>query len=128
MIKANDLRAGNIVASKTHNILKTAIEGFTPQGIVFLRGVSTYDMLSNLEPIPLTPEILEKCRAITRAVDISFEPDNDETFVIEADQNTVGEYYYSAGEGCRFSRNIKYLHELQNLYFAIVGEELKVEL
>lgn len=34
------------------------------------------------------------------------------------------EFFYSAGEGLKLSKDIKYIHQLQNLYFALTGTEL----
>lgn len=36
-------------------------------------------------------------------------------------------YNFSAGSGCALSRSIKYVHELQNLFFAITGQELTIK-
>jgi hypothetical protein len=54
MVKAQELRIGNKVISKTHNLLNATFEGCTPHNLVFLKEVSTYEVLDNLEPIPLT--------------------------------------------------------------------------
>lgn len=34
---------------------------------------------------------------------------------------------YTAGEGLRLSMQILYVHQLQNLYFALTGKELEVK-
>jgi hypothetical protein len=77
------------------------------------------------EPIPLTPEILEKC---------GFE-------LIKKPKYKLGHKYkikYSKKNGSLFQvnmggkfliiANIRFLHQLQNLYFALTGEELNVQL
>ena len=38
-----------------------------------------------------------------------------------------GEIYYSAGEGVKLSKCFKYVHQLQNLYFALTGNELNIK-
>lgn len=74
-----------------------------------------------LNPIPLTEEILLKCGA----------KKSDDSF---------GGYiiYYPNGNGMRVKNNewssqhlsvkLEYLHQLQNLYFALTNEELKINL
>lgn len=66
------------------------------------------------EGIPLTPEILEKC---------GFVQTSAATFGngIIGIYFGEGEYFYNHGKG-------KYLHQLQNLYFALTGEELNCPL
>jgi hypothetical protein len=80
---------------------------------------------SELNPIPLTPEILEKC--------------GFKKYVSPGGNTTT----YSLGENWLFDasrdklilmfpnsfKNVpKYLHQLQNLYFVLEGEELTVNL
>jgi hypothetical protein len=83
-----------------------------------------------VQPIPLTPEILEKC---------GFEWEDIET---HTDKTTRGLYksilmmlpatsncWYAAPFGYPLSlHRTLYLHQLQNLYFALTGEELEVKL
>lgn len=78
------------------------------------------------EPIPLTEEILLKCGfyktgitelyLLTETISISWD-ENDPT-VIEIN----GENIYS------YIVNCEYLHQLQNLYFALKGQELEINL
>ncbi len=84
--------------------------------------------LANLEGIPLSPEILQKC---------GFKFDADELFdgerevVVEKYILGYFEWYQKSKE--LFYRevnlpHIKYLHQLQNIYFDLIGEELNVQL
>jgi hypothetical protein len=36
-------------------------------------------------------------------------------------------YYFTAGDGCKIGLVIKYVHQLQNIYFALTGEELTIK-
>ena len=73
-----------------------------------------------VQPIPLTPEILEKCGFV-----IDYQGD----YMISFNGRV---YYYGNGFIMKdFSIKtklnqfpIQYLHQLQNLYFALTGEEL----
>lgn len=121
MIQANELRIGNWVVynhpKKPYNIqmdldhlCRVAIEQ------------------ANYEPIPLTPELLEKygfvkingggiaAWQIKISKDASIEWHDDNSVLI-------GDYF---GEGYNpFAiENISTLHQLQNLYYALTGEEL----
>jgi hypothetical protein len=86
------------------------------------------------KPIPLTPEILEKCGFKT---DIYLELANDDFALIyrrEVKDKKWGDCLVFEGNGGYDYPgdiplwHIKYLHQLQNLYYALAGEELEIEL
>ena len=86
--------------------------------------------IGDIKPIPLTEEVLLKCG-------FEIKPDSSlPTFVYSGRLDLqvefmLGEYSFRIEVENRhttFVRVIKYLHELQNLYFSITGEELEVEL
>ena len=116
-MKANELRIGNLIYSK---------------GLLEYRKVH-YGMLSLnndrfnelYEPIPLTPEILEKAgfvkglsSAIHRRQDYQME-----RFGIICICNSENQFFVNGRLVV-----LKYVHQLQNLYFALTGEELNIEL
>ena len=119
-IKANELRIGNLVYYGESIRVITQI-GVSPQrnfvGVDNM--ITTFDVIS---PIPLTPEILEKAG-----------------FVKELILGRKDKYWYRLGElsynesheAFWFHGILKYqpksLHQLQNLYFALTGEELIVK-
>lgn len=72
------------------------------------------------EPIPLTPEILEAAGFVR--VDRFYEKDE----IILLNVGNVYLYHYSNHSDKRTT--LKYLHQLQNLYFALTGKELNVNL
>lgn len=76
------------------------------------------DKLNRIEPIPLTEEILLKCgfEKVREYLHI------DNEIVIQKDANG---YYSHINSGNIY---INSLHQLQNLYFALTGEELQVTL
>lgn len=52
-------------------------------------------------------------------------PDNMDVFVSQNDDLTFSvETYHSEYTVSEYSTKIKYVHQLQNLYFALTGEEL----
>lgn len=77
------------------------------------------------DPIPLTPEILEKCgfeiNSFGRLV-ISINP----LFQIGESLEQPGSTMLYCHNRC-VSNNIRYLHQLQNLFFALAGKELEIQ-
>lgn len=124
MIHANELRIGNWL------IIEDG--GFKQMRLIDIGWLIDFPDL--FIPIPLTPEILEKC-GFEKAIDgmrismpISDNLGCDNYHLYRAyDSNE----FFIAGdkENSGFGRFIiQYLHQLQNLYFAITGEEIKIEL
>lgn len=140
-MKANELRIGNLVFIDTHIELERVsmrIESISYNALskehysmVFAHSgdrfnFSYYPFVSQMKPIPLSEEILLKCGFAynhPKSRD-SFSLGNIH-FLLNDGDSVIGNGLYM--NGYRVA-DIKYLHELQNLYFAITGEELKVEL
>ena len=129
-MKANELRIGNWVKIQSHNQYARIIEikSGRPDNRDFVR-ISSPNLdtqfaveISQLNPIPLTEEILLKA---------GFEKDTGEFYLYK--DTTVRKTYYS-DDFWRFIfkqqriKDIKYLHDLQNLIFALTGEEIKIDL
>lgn len=74
----------------------------------------------HIEPLPLTAEILQSSGFYK--LDRFFE--KDEILLLNVDN--VYLYHYSNRSDKRAT--LKYVHQLQNLYFALTGEELEVDL
>jgi len=110
-MKANELRIGNLfVDKKTKTIIN--IIGLTEQYITF-SGHFKNDWQA--KPIPLTEEWLLK-----------FGFKNLSIGLFELIHNNVIGYRLSI-EGQYGYEEIKYIHQLQNLYFALTGEELTIK-
>lgn len=136
-MKASELRIGNLVYV-TDNLTNLIFEEITPINIHNLMHLTGWDKSPvdiEFKPIPLTEEFLLKFR---------FEPINkhDNTFITYADWThnyflqldvRKGDNKYlildnSFDDLRAFSMvDIEYVHQLQNLYFALTGEELKYE-
>lgn len=114
MIKANELRVGNWVTG--------AFGENAPFQI--MKGFQIDDCVDTYFPILLTPEILERC---------GFEFIKNEyllkAFSIVFQQNIFKFYYdyLDKGDYNEIFVQIKYLHQLQNLYFVLTGEELEIK-
>jgi hypothetical protein len=142
MIKVNELRIGNIIgwrdgfngliigkAFEVHGdkiaispAVKEGEEG--GQGFMLIRGV---------EPIPLTPEWLERCGMELRDKDKvwQIQVGNSLYLEIEAeDPFMAGVTPETWRDQCPIYiwSDIKHIHQLQNLYHSLTGEELQIKM
>ncbi len=118
-MKANELRIGNIV-----NV--GIIENMLESGVHVGKG-KCY-IYSEFEPIPLTEEWLLK---------FGFEITYSSNFRLKLDHKTHNEIGFdfshvadNSMEGFRFYGHyikIQYIHQLQNLYFALTNKELTLK-
>lgn len=108
----NELRIGNWVEyqSQFRQVSSISVEGFTQA--IGLGGINT----TTVNPIPLTPEILEKCGVFQTVEGYSL---NGVALIYK---NNEFSFWHN---GTRII--IQYLHQLQNLYFALTGEELNYQ-
>jgi len=124
MIKVNELRIGNWVEYNNRLWKVGSITDFPTIGV----SDSNEECLLNEElsmPIPLTPDILEECEFIEIG---SFLYKGKFSISLPSDDKLLwknGRTYFN-------SWNIgdapKYLHQIQNMYFALTGDELNVQL
>lgn len=129
-LKASDLRVGNYVQSKPLSIPRLNISS---DGVTEVSGYGISVMESDVEnklgfkPIPLTEEWLLK---------FGFSNGNKELSNCDLwDKHWIGEFeIQKTGTGWsfdpyRFDKVVwfQYVHQLQNLYFALTGEELKIK-
>lgn len=114
-MKVAELRSGNWITFLDYPIK------VGPKEIVGLSQIEAGGIHSDeMEPIPLTPEILEMA---------GFEvPDGYNDTVLYKDGIMIDFHLgeYKLRENNRIK--LKYLHQLQNLYFALTGEELEIKL
>ena len=114
MINAKELRLGNWVnAFKTTYIIDSNDFQYVDS--------DTY--LMPYDPIPLTEDILLKC-GFVKSIYTNRDVYSYENFIVSIFKNRI-EFGINSK---RQLVTIKHLHQLQNLYFALTGEELKVEL
>lgn len=116
MINANELRMGNIA--------------YIGDKIYVLNSYDIYEIDENnsdIDPIPLTEEILLKCGFRAQPSGVFFTLKISHTSTLHWSKNTGIEIECKNYTviGCKKDFN---LHQLQNLYFALTGQELNVEL
>lgn len=119
-LKASELRIGNWL-QYTNNHSPTQyfqVESIWGTAVNIVSDIR-YSNFGNAEPVPLTPDILEKAgfdvsdgyyRKKIRGLHLFILPGKD---------------CHIDGENIVF---IEHLHQLQNLYFALTGEELQITL
>jgi len=120
MIQANELRIGNWVKVKgTNNAITVSFPLHNELA------EDWYSFLNAIEPIPLTPEILEKCNCIKD----TNTPYTTSVFGIDFQFNSDFIHFYWDGEYLFYNGfKIQHLHQLQNIYFALSNTELNIEL
>lgn len=127
-MNATELRIGNIVFYNGENGKNEPVRYYCTINGADLRIMQDDEnYLKSHEPIALTPELLEKCgfeklefgngfmfgRSLGggRIFLLKYNPLRTDCFY---------EHYYGT--------KVQYLHQLQNLYFALTGEELEINL
>jgi len=126
-LQPSDLRIGNWVNTKHGYGIVTRLEANTKHE-AFGIGVTCMPMrryvFENAEPTPiiLTPEILEKCGFTGDPLGIEITAD----FYIRQSLNPeiLNLYYGNDFAGI----SLVYLHQLQNLYYALTGKYLEVKM
>lgn len=112
MIQANELRIGNWIYCEDTNIVYQV----DANGILIISRTP-----DNRFPIPLTPEILKKCGLdkvyvnVVKSIKISIF--NGKAYISN-----------STGTSATIVLDVSYVHLLQNIFFALTGEELPIEL
>lgn len=120
MIRANEFRIGNWVEARDgKNKSYVQVDGFLFWHFQLANADGGQAIeINSVYPIPLTSEILEAC---------GFELKEDRYF----EKGRVVIYDFGGGIYTLYQYvlpEIKYLHQLQNLYFALTGTELEIKL
>lgn len=133
MIQSNELRIGNWVNQRNRKHVGKSLYPFEirVQDLKYLEGKTSFK--ERVEGIPLSPEILEKCgfKDIWGGITEQNLLLTEDIF-ISKDFSIRYSYWDGDDErgGIEYKEivKIKYLHQLQNLYFALTGGELKINL
>jgi hypothetical protein len=126
MIQANELRIGNWFCNQKNQ--PQQVEFFTLEYLCN-DNFSPHDAVN---PILITPEILEKCGFDWDNYSGKFNLDIKGMGSIDCCNYLTDKtmlVYAGTDMDCAFTTQpILYLHQLQNLYFALTGEELNYQL
>jgi len=123
-MKATELRIGNYVF--TDEII-SIILGIYHDGRISTSEYEGGDLVDFIEPIPLTEEWLLKFGGkrdesndvylpVSNGIDIRLYLKEDHVLLCKGQVLPIAEY-----------RHIKHIHSIQNLYFALTGEELIIK-
>lgn len=117
MIQAHELRIGNWV--KVYDDHTTRCKGIELDRFVFTNKSFADDAapLKEVDPILLTPEILTNCGLLDKVWIKTYTPVSIKQTPEGYDVITKGDEKIAA---------LKYVHQLQNLYFALTGLELEI--
>ena len=117
-LKANELRIGNYLNGKQGHVIITQIK---ENNIVKIHdNTSIFYVGTCLKPIPLTEEWFLK---------FGFEcvfTNDDHHYYLESIDLSLDRSYQPFGIG-EYKLKFEYVHQLQNLYFALTGEELTLK-
>jgi hypothetical protein len=121
MIQANELRVGNWLINPFGG--KGTVESIYLDSVK-LKESNSFVPLVHCKPIQLTDEILLKC---------GFKKGDEYYFLNGYWASFDADFPLCFGnEGCCqreiIKQNIQHLHQLQNLYFALTGQELQITL
>ncbi|WNH10025.1 hypothetical protein [Thalassobellus suaedae] len=114
-----EIRIGNLVQDEQNEIITVNHIEKTGINANFSWGDSSaleYDM-DKIKPISLNEGWLIK---------FGFKKNGNEWMGVICLEENKTELYYSGGEGVKLSEDIKYIHQLQNLVFALTYKELTV--
>lgn len=122
-MKTNELRIGNKLIISDEIVTVTAIFSDTIHSTNENRNYAGFS-LELYKGIPLTEEWLLKFGFYK----------NDENYYVKENQTSIDlikilfdEFNFYAENRGVVLREIKYIHQLQNLYFTLTGEELKIQ-
>lgn len=132
MIKPNELRPG-VYVSHTGKVLqvesycngKVNVYAGYYGGVPHIKGIDCGD----IEPIPLTPEWLERCgfKKGSSYIGIGYHWDGPNDISIVEQNIDKDDTYRLYGSEWTIGKDFKFLHQLQNLYHALTGEELTIK-
>ncbi len=129
MIDVKELRVGNLISDDKQNVFTVKTIQSDTVNYESIHGETLYSpiALKYCEPIPLTEEWLLK---------FGFEKPQFNNY-LQKDFNLFTVYWYPKGEGfyfhdardlnCTIDPLLKYVHQVQNLYFALTGKEIIIK-
>jgi hypothetical protein len=132
MIAANELRKGNCVKYQNAVCIVSQIFWNRLETMTIIEREKKFQESSyeDIEPIPLTVDILNRCNFIKQE---RFHYSNvfyskEGNFIINQLRDSCEVSYGLDGNLAIISKRSLYLHQLQNLYFAVTAEELQIAL
>lgn len=137
-LTSKELRSGNYVQGQPISVPRLGIHGdgvteIAPMGIVHMYQCEVAGTEPIYSPIPLTPEWLTRFGLIPiegRTGRYSYLNGNrnfgDWCYLSEGELVVI-DYTFETEQTVVEAKNIQYVHQLQNLYYALTGSELSME-
>jgi hypothetical protein len=131
MIKPNELSKGRLYldSSGQVQVFEESFNGIVNPNIAFDWQEINGDKFEDINPIPLTPEWLGRCGFVKNGRQWDgpeIENDNSISFFIIQECDMAGTYELFGSEWT-LGKPFQCVHQLQNLYFALTGEELTIK-
>lgn len=130
MIKANEFRIGSLVMDRKTGEWLRVVELTENDIITSVIDRSKFPLPDgwNMQPILLTPEILEKFGWVWNEETNTFEkyPNGDARMHLQYREVDSSYTMFNYVLRATISERIWFLHQLQNLYFALTGKELEI--
>ena len=126
-MEANELRIGNLLRDKVSKTELEVIELTKDDIATYVIDRSKFPLEKGwgLEPIPLTEEWLKRFGYVIIETNKCVEAFR-ENFRYSIQQVENSEHWFWC-DGQTVITNLKYVHQLQNLYFALTNEELTLK-
>lgn len=146
-IKASELRIGNYLQTQLTHRQKQTIQPLIvvadelkhlKPALTYMQGkhrtmYTTHLFYRELQPIPLTPELLLKCGFLKednfyyrKWVAIPELNDSEDLYITESGENAFKLAQYFDGFYIDYGLPFSYVHQLQNLFFSLLHRELEV--
>lgn len=123
-MKAEELRIGNFIMDSDTDRIGHVVRLSKKKVSVKLEHSTLWQDIDEFEPIPLSEEVLLKCGFEEDETHVS----EDHPWAIWVKNDVVISLPYFKFSFESTDVEIKYLHHLQNLIYALTGEELEVSL
>src|SRR5690554_4223891 len=129
-MKASELRIGNLVSNmyeKTARVREIHEHPSWAGGFLVITNKNK-SAIATLRPIPLTAEWFEKCGGRIGGEQVLFIPMPEIKAELHFEMKPYGNFVVLKSDfGELVPEDIVYVHQLQNLYFALTGEELTIK-
>lgn len=114
-LEPNEMRVNNFVVDKDGNIDQIIVGWQVDEGTEYYG-------------IELTEELLLQCGFLKEERGFSIQVGNNLDLCIDLNAKLTGYGLNWKDSSVEQWKNIEYVHELQNIYYCLTGEELKIEL
>lgn len=122
-MKVNELRYGNKLLFLGEVVTFESIGKIRKDGVFWIKTTEVIESKSfHFKPIPLTDEWKIKFGGVKKGVEWQFKIGEFTTCFEETPEG----FFYTGGEGVSLSRNIEFVHDFQNIVYAIEGIEIQI--